>query len=110
MQNVFSNSDHAQPEKLVIQKASDTIARTTQKSCRRFLRKAVEEKDIIVVPEALADPSRNEKGFVPRSTGNENINTPQNGSENKDEGDAHPKRRKHFDGKQAALLSSTTKQ
>lgn len=50
---IFSNSDTAKPEALVVGKPADPITRNTRKRARKFSREDVEAQHITVVSEVL---------------------------------------------------------
>lgn len=67
VQQCFLYFHLAEPEVLIIGKAADPTLRTSRNSTRRFLRKDVEGKDIIVVLMMLRERPRKQQVFVPRN-------------------------------------------
>lgn len=109
MENAFSDPDPAQPDALIIGKAAHPTQRTSQKRTKRFMRDDTGEDDIIVVPKVFPNRPPKEQVLVENRTATKNANTSEAGNQKKDETNDQSNGEKHFDGKEAAVLTSGVK-
>lgn len=106
---IFSDSVPAQPKALVFQKAAHSTACIYRKDWRRLLRDDVKEYYIIVIMQVLSNRFQNEQALMPEITATKMANILKNGKEETDRLDDHAEDEKHFDDKEATVLSSGTK-